>query len=267
MLVINRYRYLLLGCILLLAAHTAVIAQDSTGIKGNDAPATDSLLVNVPHNRFGYKKFIVPAVFIGYGVASLHVKDIKQLNVSTKSEIDEHKPDHIKLDNYTQYMPALLVYGLNGIGIKGKHCFAERSVIYATSQLISAGFVVPLKRLVKEERPDGSNKQSFPSGHTATAFSTAHFMFKEYKDEHFWLGVSGYSFAVFTGAYRALNDKHWVGDVVAGAGIGILSTELAYWLYPKMNNLIKRKKEPSSTMVMPFYQNKTVGLSLVRNIP
>lgn len=263
---VNRSRIISLICVLLFVTYTAVTAQDSTGIKENYAWA-DSTVINVQKNRLGYKKLIVPAVFIGYGVASLGVKDIKQLNFSTKSEIDEHKPDHIKLDNYTQYMPALLVYGLNGIGIKGKHGFVDRSVIYATSQLISAGFVVPLKRLIKEERPDGSNKQSFPSGHTATAFSTAHFMFKEYKDEHFWLGLSGYSFAVFTGVYRTLNDKHWVGDVVAGAGIGILSTELAYWLYPKMNNLFKRKKESSSTMVMPFYQNKSVGLSFVRNIP
>ncbi len=265
MFLTNRCRSFTLSCVLFLVTQI-VIAQDSTGINKNDT-WTDSTMINVPQKRFGYKKLIVPAVFIGYGVASLGVKDIKQLNLSTKSEIDEHKPDHIRLDNYTQYMPALLIYGLNGIGIKGKHGFTDRSIIYASSQLISAGFVVPLKRLVKEERPDGSNKQSFPSGHTATAFSTAHFMFKEYKDNHFWLGMSGYSFAVFTGVYRALNDKHWVGDVVAGAGIGILSTELAYWLYPKMNNLFKRKKERSATMVMPFYQNKTVGLSFVSNIP
>lgn len=263
---INRYRIFILSTLLLLSSSVVVTAQDSLLLTQTET-GMDGEVLSTQRNRLGYKKLIVPTVFIGYGVASLGIKDIKQLNFSTKSEIDEHKPDHIKLDNYTQYMPALLVYGLNGMGIKGKHGFVDRSVIYATSQLITAGFVVPLKRLVKEERPDGSNKQSFPSGHTATAFSTAHFMFKEYRDEHFWLGVSGYSFAIFTGVYRTLNDKHWVGDVVAGAGIGILSTELAYWLYPKMNNLFKGKQKQSSTMVMPFYQNKTAGLSFVRNIP
>jgi membrane-associated phospholipid phosphatase len=49
------------------------------------------------------------------------------------------------------------------------------------------------------------------------------------------------SFAVFTGVYRMLNDKHWFSDVVAGAGIGILSTEAAYWLYPKINNILSGK--------------------------
>lgn len=55
-----------------------------------------------------------------------------------------------------------------------------------------------------------------------------------------------------------------VGDVVAGAGFGILSTELAYWLYPKINNLIGGKNQNSATMVMPFYQNKSVGIGLVK---
>lgn len=158
-----------------------------------------------------------------------------------------------------------MVYGLNAAGIKGKHNFRDRTIIYATSQLISAAFVLPLKHIVKEERPDGSNTQSFPSGHTATAFSSAQFMFREYKDTNFWLSISGYSFAVFTGVYRTVNDKHWVNDVVAGAGFGILSTELAYWLYPKINGLLTGKEKKNITMVMPFYQNKSVGIGLVQN--
>lgn len=255
---------LVLGSVLLSGICTKGMAQDSTHVFRKETE--ESYGINLAQKeRFGYKKLIIPAVFIGYGVASLGVKDIKQLNFSTKNEIDEHQPNHIKLDDYTQYAPALLVYGLNGLGIKGKHNFMDRTLIYATTQLISAGFVVPLKRMVKEERPDGSNNQSFPSGHTATAFSTAHFMFKEYKDEHFWLSLSGYSFAAFTGIYRTLNDKHWVGDVAAGAGIGILSTELAYWLYPKIKTVFNRKKDRAS-MIMPFYQNKSIGLSLVKNI-
>ncbi|WFB68530.1 hypothetical protein [Chryseobacterium sp. WX] len=65
-----------------------------------------------------------------------------------------------------------------------------------------------------------------------------------------------------------LNDKHWLGDVIAGAGFGILSTELAYWLFPKIDNLLRGKNKVktslSSTMVMPFYQNKIVGIGLVK---
>lgn len=216
--------------------------------------------------KTSYKRFIVPSLLIGYGIFSLESDGLKQVNFSTREEINEHQPFRTKLDNYTQYAPALMVYGLNATGIKGRHNWRDRTIIYATSQVISTTFVIPLKHIVKEERPDASNRLSFPSGHTATAFSTAHFMFKEYKDTSFWLSVSGYPFAVFTGVYRVLNDKHWVNDVVAGAGFGILSTELAYWAFPKINDLISGRYKRSRTMIMPLYQNKGFGLSMVRSL-
>lgn len=212
-----------------------------------------------------YKKLIIPAVFIGFGVVSLSSDALKNLNSSTKYEIGEHQPKHIILDNYTQYLPAAMVYGYNLAGIKGKHNFKERTIIYGTSQLISAAFVMPLKHLVKEERPDGTNHLSFPSGHTTTAFSSAHFLFREYEDENIWLAISGYPIAIFTGVYRTLNDKHWVGDVVAGAGFGILSTELAYWLFPMVNKLFNKKESKNITLIYPLLEPKNLGAGFVLN--
>ncbi len=235
--------------------------NDTVQVAKQDSVVT----VSTEANHFNYKRLIIPTALIGYGVASLSVKGIQQLNFSTRDEINEHQPDHIRLDNYTQFAPAALVYGLNAFGVKGKHNFRDRSIIYGTSMLITSAITLPLKHIVKEERPDHSNNLSFPSGHTAIAFASAQFMFREYKDTNFLLGISGYSFAVFTGVYRMLNDKHWFGDVVAGAGFGILSTELSYWLYPKINHLLGGKNKNSATMVMPFYQNNAVGIGLVRN--
>lgn len=226
---------------------------------------TDTLAVTIAEgSTLSYKKMIIPTALIGYGVASLSVKGLKQLNFSTRDEINEHKPDHIRLDNYTQFAPAALVYGFNAFGIEGKHNFRDRSIIYGTSLLIASAITVPLKHIVKEERPDQSNKLSFPSGHTAFAFASAQFMYREYKDTNFFLAISGYYLAVFTGVYRMLNDKHWFGDVVGGAGFGILSTELSYWLYPKINNLLGGKDKNSAVMVMPYYQNKTIGFGLIK---
>ncbi|AZA89419.1 lipid A 1-phosphatase [Chryseobacterium nakagawai] len=253
-----------------LLVFTSVISKINA--QNNDTiivePKQDSLSA-IHTNKLNYKSLIIPAVFISYGVAGLTSDKLKQLNFSTRTEINEHQPARMNLDNYTQYAPAVMVYGLNAIGIKGKHNLRDRTIIYASSQLISAAFTMPLKYLVKEERPDGSNTLSFPSGHSATAFSSAQFMFREYKDTNFWLSLSGYPFAIFTGVYRMLNDKHWLGDVVAGAGFGILSTELAYWLFPRIDTMLRGKSKAknlsSSTMVMPFYQNKIVGIGLVKN--
>jgi membrane-associated phospholipid phosphatase len=47
----------------------------------------------------------------------------------------------------------------------------------------------------KEERPDGSNNLSFPSGHTAIAFTNATLLFQEYKDSNLWYASSGFVFA------------------------------------------------------------------------
>jgi membrane-associated phospholipid phosphatase len=212
-----------------------------------------------------YKKLIIPTALIGFGVISLNSDALKNLNLSTQYEIGEHQPKHIKLDNYTQYLPAALVYGYHIVGLKGKHNLKERTIIYGTSQLISAAIVLPLKHLVKEERPDGSNHLSFPSGHTTTAFSSAHFLFREYQDENIWLAISGYPIAIFTGVYRTLNDKHWVGDVVAGAGFGILSTELAYWLFPSVNKLFNKKESKTTTMIYPVLEPKSIGAGFVLN--
>lgn len=240
-------------------------AQNNDTIQAQETQKDSTVTAIIEKNTLSYKKLIIPTAFIGYGVASLSVRGLKQLNFSTRDEINEHKPDHIRLDNYTQFAPAALVYGLNAVGVEGKHNFRDRTIIYGTSMLITSAIVVPLKHIVKEERPDQSNNLSFPSGHTAIAFASAQFMFREYKDTNFLLGISGYSLAIFTGLYRMLNDKHWVGDVVGGAGFGILSTELAYWLYPKINNLLTGKNKSSSAMVMPYYQNKTVGIGFVKN--
>ncbi|WP_246163185.1 phosphatase PAP2 family protein [Sphingobacterium humi] len=237
------------------------LAGDSTKKRIN---SSDSLAQqHLAPQPIPYLHLIAPVVFITYGIVSLNNPALKELNTSTQYEIYEHQPDHVQWDNYTQYAPALMVYGLNAFGVKGEHNLRDRSIIYASSQLISAALVTPLKHLIREERPDGSNSLSFPSGHTATAFSSAQFMFREYKDHNFWLSISGYSFALFTGVYRTLNDRHWVNDVVAGAGFGILSTELAYWTYPKLNRLLFTKHPHSSNLLLPYYHDKAVGLSLV----
>lgn len=255
------------GLFLSLIIFQQAAAQDSLSVSTikDTAVLPSKLEIQDASHQFTYKKLIIPAALISYGVASLSIKGLKQLNASTQYEISEHQPDKIKLDNYAQFAPAVLVYGLNAAGVQGKHNFRDRSIIYGTSMLITSAITVPLKHIVKEERPDESNKLSFPSGHTAIAFASAQFMFREYKDTNFLLSISGYSFAIFTGIYRMLNNKHWFGDVMGGAGFGILSTELAYWLYPKINTLLGGKKEKSQTMIMPFYQQGNMGIGLVKN--
>ena len=74
------------------------------------------------------------------------------------------------------------------------------------------------------------NLEGNSSGHTATAFMTASMLVKEYGYKSPWIGIGAYSAATATGLMRMANNKHWLSDVLAGAGIGILSTEMGYYL-------------------------------------
>ncbi len=209
------------------------------------------------------RALIVPASLIGYGFIALGNDGLKTLNKSTRTEIKEHHAEYVtKLDNYLQHAPALAVYGLNALGIKGKNNFRDRTIIYALSSVISTAIVLPLKHITKIQRPDGSSFSSFPSGHTATAFGAAEFMRQEYKDISPWYGIAGYGAATFTGILRLYNNRHWVSDVMAGAGFGILSTRLAYWTYPVIKKMLLKNKI-SGTTITPFYQSGGGGISMI----
>ena len=213
-------------------------------------------------NSFNYKALIAPTILIGYGVIGIESDFLKGFNGSIKEEVNEDIDEKITIDDFTQYLPAASVYGLNAIGIEGKYDFRDRSIILATSYLLVTGTVLGLKSVTNVERPDGSSNNSFPSGHTATAFAGAEFLWQEYKDQSIWYGISGYLVASGTGIFRIYNDRHWLTDVAAGAGIGILCTKTAYWLYPRIQEMLFKKETSTKLLMAPFYNGKQFGIGL-----
>ncbi len=140
----------------------------------------------------------------------------------------------LKVDDYMQYVPMVAVYGLNLCGLKGEHHFWERTAILALAYATMGITVNGIKAAVGEQRPDSPARNSFPSGHTATAFMGAEFLWQEYGRAQPLIGYTGYAVATATGLLRIYNNRHWVNDVVAGAAIGMLSTKFAYWLFPRI---------------------------------
>lgn len=229
---------------------------------------TDSITTNEPkenNKKFKFKQLIIPTVLIGYGVIGIESDGLKLFNTEIKEEVNENIDEKITVDDFSQYLPAASVYGLNALGIKGKHNLKDRTIILGTSYLLMSASVLSLKSITKVERPDGSAFNSFPSGHTATAFAGAEFLWQEYKDVSVWYGISGYIVAAGTGAFRIYNDKHWLTDVVAGAGIGILSTKVAYWINPWIQEKIFKSKEKNSmSAIAPFYNGKQLGVGFIK---
>jgi membrane-associated phospholipid phosphatase len=215
---------------------------------------------------FPVQSFIIPAAMIGYGITAIHNGTLRGINGEVKEQIWQDNPHkRFPLDNYLMFGPTLAVYALNAAGIHGRDNFKDRTMILLMANVFANGTVFSVKNWSHELRPDGSDYQSFPSGHTAEAFAGAEFMRMEYKDVSPWYGVAGYAMATATGMLRMYNDKHWMSDVVAGAGVGIASTRLAYWLYPKMQHLFgKGGKKETANILMPSYSNGSVGLVFAR---
>lgn len=132
-------------------------------------------------------------------------------------------------DDYLQYSPLLLSTGLKIAGVEGRSNWSRYLVSATASYAVMALLVNSIKYSVREQRPDGSSYNSFPSGHTATAFAAATILHKEYGlTRSPWYSIGGYLLATATGCMRVLNNRHWISDTFMGAGIGILSTELGY---------------------------------------
>jgi membrane-associated phospholipid phosphatase len=158
------------------------------------------------------------------------------------------------IDDYSQYFGPAMTLGLKIGGVEGRSDWGRLLASAAMSYGIMAGFVNGIKYTAKEMRPDGSTANSWPSGHTATSFVGATLLHKEYGlTVSPWYSVAGYGVATATGVMRVLNNRHWVSDVLSGAGIGIMSTEIAYALSDVIfkgkgllrNNLVLESENPS----------------------
>ena len=158
------------------------------------------------------------------------------------------------IDDYTQFFGPAMVVGLKLGGYEGRSDWPRLAVSAGLSYGIMALFVNGIKYTAKEMRPDGSTANSWPSGHTATAFVGASLLHKEYGlTRSPWWSVAGYGVATATGVMRVLNNRHWISDVMSGAGIGILSTELGYAIGDLLfkqkgllrNDLILESEKPS----------------------
>lgn len=216
--------------------------------------------------KFNYKQLIIPSALIGYGIIGLESHQLLSFNTEIRTEVKEHIDDKFTIDDFSQYTPIASIYVLDAAGIKSKNNFKDKTIISATAYLIMGLSVNALKKVSVVERPDGTSFNSFPSGHTATAFMGAELLHQEYKDVSIWYSISGYVIATGTGVFRMYNNRHWLSDVVTGAGIGIVSTKMAYWLYPTVNKLFKNNNNKSNdkkTSFLPFYDGKSTGFCLV----
>ena len=207
--------------------------------------------------QFRPRQLIFPAAAIAVGSAGV------------RSHLIDTRGDREKktFDNTLQYLPTAAYVGLGFIpGVKHEHKIGSRMMAGVTAFALMTAICQGTKRLVREPRPDTGAKTSFPSGHTATVFMGAELVRLEYG----WgYGAAAYAVAATVGAMRVYNNRHWCNDVLAGAGVGVLSAQAAYWLLPLEERLFCRKKRgrngTGNMVLAPTYDslNQAPGMSFV----
>lgn len=244
-----------------------LIAQHNlqTGYLKRDPPTfqKDLFIKDISLNSVAFRRaVIVPALFITAGLSTLDSDNDD--NYEVQEERNRHIPNfRHRADDYLQHAPIVAVYGLNWLGVKGKNDFANRTAILIKSEMMVTMLTFSLKRITAVPRPDTKRLTSFPSGHTAQAFAAATFMAREYGHKSIWYSIGAYSVATGVGAMRVMNNRHWISDVMVGAGIGILSTNLAYLTHQYRWG---KKNKGGQTIVMPSYDGQTGMVNIIHRI-
>lgn len=201
----------------------------TTGLRAQ----TQDSLPCISSHQFTNSQVIAPAVlFYSGSIIALSPQLHNSIDFAIRdwSQADGHARMHY--DDYIQFAPIVSVYALKLCGVKSVHNWASLAALGAGSGIILAALTIPTKNLLQQERPCGNIFTSFPSGHTGTAFMGAEILRREYGKEYPGIAVAGYAVATTVGLMRIYNNRHWASDILGGAGFGILSASIMYWLSP-----------------------------------
>lgn len=203
--------------------------------------------------KYDAKQLIVPGIFVAAGAVGT-IDNENNLNKSVRDAMTGlSNGRQCKIDDYIRFVPSAAHLLLGSVGVKSIHNFKERFLISATAHTAMLIMGYSTKYIITEQRPDLSNNHSFPSGHVALAFTGAELLRSEYGTAY---GIAGYAIATSVAFLRLYNNRHWLNDVLMGAGIGILSARIGQWLLPPERKLFKinsKQQQTSIVTAIPFY--------------
>ncbi len=216
--------------------------------------------------RFKWQKTVAPAVLLGAGAAgTLSPWYRTNINENIRDRAIEMRQYYsggreLSFDNYLQYAP-FAGYAAGMLIGGGEHGIWEQALAVGTSVIFTAIISGSMKELCGVLRPNGVNRQSFPSGHTGTVFLGAELVRLEFGP---WWGLAAYSAAFVTAFMRIYNNWHWTTDLMAGAAIGIFCANAGYWLLPWERKLFKLDAKSAGSpqaSVTPYLAPTPVGSS------
>jgi hypothetical protein len=194
---------------------------------------TDSIKSNPLINKEVVRKSILPVSLITSGMiisGSNFEKNIKKKLRDGEGVIDYSIP----VDDLIQYLPIAELCIADVLGVRSKNHWFDQAKYLVISNAITAALTHGAKVLINKERPNGAD-YSFPSGHSSFSFTNATILYEEFHNTAPVFSYSGYVLTSMVGSLRVINNKHWISDVLAGAGLGILVTRMVYYFEPLKN--------------------------------
>lgn len=229
------------GCMLLLLLYTTAHAQTDSTEAFKDSIFYRVDLSKMSQDRLSkldptrktwikknpYKALIAPVGLIGLG--ALLIKNPVYDRFDFRTDLRNVFPNFTgsTIDDHLIYSPYAILVGLNLVKIRCENDYLNTALIILKSEIINISLMYSLKHLTNIERPNGEDL-AWPSGHTSEAFLAATIVNREFRYKSPWIGVAAYGLAGTVGFFRMLNNKHWLSDVVAGAGLGIFSGNITY---------------------------------------
>lgn len=212
--------------------------------------------------RFRVEQLVAPVALVGIGALGVGENSpMRGINLAIKDGLYEaSKGVKLRFDDYVQYVPVAFYLTLDFMGLEAKHSFGERVAVAAVTYISVTALSQGIKYIVREPRPYSGTRNSFPSGHTMTVFAGAELVRSEYG----WgVGMGAYALAATVGFMRLYNGRHWFNDVLAGAGFGILSARIGYWMLPLNRHIFKIPRKGQAMVASPIYHADTraVGMS------
>ncbi len=257
---LKRFFTVPLLCLTLQAGALAQVASADLTIGNQVSPApifrADE---EIPKTGKFFKRAVVPSVVLmGLGLYTMKDNGFYS-SYDAQRDATRHFPDfRNNIDDYLFYLPIAGLYGFNYFSSQNKHHIWRQTGLVIASGALTTAIIYPVKILTDQERPNGLPR-AFPSGHTAFAFTIATVVDKEFRDKSKWISVGAYTIASATGVSRILNNEHWMADVLAGAGVGILSVNTVYFIHSKL-----AKNKGLNTSISPtVLPNGDLGMGLL----
>lgn len=216
---------------------------------------TDSIPRGTPNRG---KAYLLPSILLISGITLNNSRVENKLNRDIREMVGDDYS--VPIDDYAQYVPIALLGLANMAGAPARNHWFDQTKYFLISNAIVSALTHGLKRTVNKTRPNGE-AYAFPSGHTSFAFTNAMVLYKEYQYTAPLLAYSGFAFSGTTAAFRMLNNKHWLSDVLAGAGIAILVTQLVYHFEP-LQNFNPFMKQDKISIIPQVGANQQIGMLL-----